>query len=83
MHSIKTIFLRTVVLLSSIIIGLNSLMVNAETQWRSLDANNTVLMTLPHGQVVIELAAQFAPKHVSQFSQLASQGFTTIINFIG
>lgn len=44
------------------------------TQWRSLDPDNTLLMTLPHGKVVIELAPQFAPNHVAQFKRLAAQG---------
>jgi peptidylprolyl isomerase len=34
-----------------------------------------VLLTLPHGKVVIELAPQFAPQHVAQFRQLTQQGF--------
>ncbi|NQY34356.1 MAG: peptidylprolyl isomerase [Alteromonadaceae bacterium] len=45
------------------------------TQWRKLDPDNTVLMTLPHGKVVIELAPQFSPKHVAQFSKLVKEGF--------
>jgi len=44
-------------------------------QWRALDINNTVLLTLPHGKVVIELAPQFSPKHVAQFSVLAKKSF--------
>lgn len=48
---------------------------DTETEWRSLDINNTVLLTLPHGKVVIELAPQFSPNHVKQFSQLITQGF--------
>jgi len=47
----------------------------AKTQWRALDANNTVLMTLPYGKVVIELAPNAAPKHVAQFKKLVKQGF--------
>lgn len=47
----------------------------AKTQWRTLDANNTVLMTLPYGKVVIELAPDFAPKHVVQYKKLIKQGF--------
>lgn len=43
--------------------------------WRKLELTNTVLLTLPHGKVVIELAPQFSPKHVAQFSRLATQGF--------
>ena len=46
-----------------------------DSLWRKLDLNNTVLLTLPHGKVVIELAPQFAPKHVAQFSQLTKKGF--------
>ena len=47
----------------------------SETQWRKLDPEHTVLMTLPHGKVVIELAPQFSPKHVEQFSKLVNEGF--------
>ncbi len=46
-----------------------------DKQWRSLEVSNTVLLTLPHGQVVIELAPQFSPQHVKQFSQLLKQRF--------
>jgi len=46
-----------------------------DSAWRQLDLNNTVLLTLPQGKVVIELAPQFAPKHVAQFSQLTKQSF--------
>lgn len=42
-------------------------------QWRELAPENTVLMTLPHGKVVIELAPQFSPNHVAQFKKLAQQ----------
>lgn len=44
-------------------------------QWRALNINNTVLLTLPHGKVVIELAPQFSPKHVEQFSALVKKSF--------
>jgi len=43
--------------------------------WRTLDINNTVLLELPHGKVVIELAPQFAPNHVKQFSTLVEKSF--------
>ncbi len=45
------------------------------SEWRSLELSNTVLLTLPHGKVVIELAPQFSPVHVKQFSKLTKQGF--------
>lgn len=43
--------------------------------WRTLALNNTVLLTLPQGKVVIELAPQFAPNHVAQFSALVKKSF--------
>ena len=46
-----------------------------DQQWRALDLNNTILLTLPHGNVVIELAPQFSPKHVAQFSALVKKSF--------
>ena len=46
-----------------------------EQQWRSLDLQNTVLLTLPHGKVVVELAPQFSPNHVERFSSLVKQSF--------
>jgi peptidylprolyl isomerase len=45
-----------------------------ENEWRSLDAKKTVLLTLPHGKVVIELAPQFSPAHVKQFIKLVKSG---------
>jgi peptidylprolyl isomerase len=48
---------------------------SASEQWRALDINNTVLLTLPQGKVVIELAPQFSPKHVEQFSALVKKSF--------
>ncbi len=53
---------------------LGQIATTSATQWRTLDPNNTLLMTLPHGKVVIELAPQFAPKHVAQFKALTQQG---------
>jgi len=49
--------------------------INNDDQWRALDLNNTVLLTLPHGKVVIELTPQFTPKHVEQFSALVKKSF--------
>tara|TARA_R110001583_G_scaffold85821_3_gene224879 strand:+ start:13022 stop:13882 length:861 start_codon:yes stop_codon:yes gene_type:complete len=48
---------------------------SASEQWRVLNINNTVLLTLPQGKVVIELAPQFSPKHVEQFSALVKKSF--------
>jgi cyclophilin family peptidyl-prolyl cis-trans isomerase len=64
---------------STFVLTLTALLFNpvasAKTTWRQLDLNNTVLMTLPHGKVVVELAPQFAPIHVAQFKKLVKQGF--------
>ncbi|WP_448565773.1 peptidylprolyl isomerase [Thalassotalea ganghwensis] len=46
----------------------------AEQNWRKLDPKQTVLMTLPHGSVVIELAPQFSANHVEQFTRLVKSG---------
>lgn len=46
-----------------------------DKQWRQLSLENTILLTLPQGKVVIELAPQFSPNHVRQFSELVKQGF--------
>ena len=51
------------------------LAVGESEEWRALDLNNTVLLTLPQGKVVIELSPQFSPNHVAQFSKLTKQGF--------
>jgi len=69
-------FLKTAIIFTSLFTisscGADSV---KDKQWRRLDLNNTVLMTLPHGKVVIELAPQFSPNHVAQFSKLTKDGF--------
>ncbi len=47
----------------------------SDNLWRKLELDEMVLLTLPHGKVVIELAPQFAPKHVAQFTRLTKKGF--------
>lgn len=63
------------ILLSFVFISACSAENNTEDEWRALDLNNTVLLTLPHGEVVIELAPQFSPKHVERFSGLLKESF--------
>ena len=41
------------------------------SDWRTLDPENTLYMRIPAGQVVIELAPQFAPAHVANIRTLA------------
>lgn len=42
--------------------------------WRDLDINNTLYITLDSGVVVVELAPQFAPMHVENTKNLVKEG---------
>ena len=46
-----------------------------DTDWRGLDPDNTLLMTLNQGQVLIELAPRFAPHHAANIRAMAHEGF--------
>lgn len=74
-------FKKLTVLLSFAFISACGADNGSEQQWRTLDLNNTVLLTLPQGNVVVELAPQFAPKHVEQFSTLIKKSFYDDIKF--
>ena len=43
--------------------------------WRPLDPERTLYLELPAGRVVIELAPQFAPRHVANVKALARGGY--------
>jgi len=43
--------------------------------WREVDPDNLLVMTLPQGQVFIELAPRFAPAHVDNIRALARGGY--------
>jgi peptidylprolyl isomerase len=43
--------------------------------WRRLDPDRTLYLELPAGRVVIELAPQFAPRHVANVKALARGGY--------
>lgn len=49
--------------------------------WRPIDFENTLLMDLPQGEVVIEMRPDLAPKHVAQIKALVRQGFYNGLNF--
>ena len=58
--------------------GPTSAQVIAATQasdWRPLDPDNTLLMELAAGQVLIELAPRFAPRHVANIRTLIREGY--------
>ncbi len=46
-----------------------------DSHWRGLDPDNTLLMELPAGQALIELAPRFAPAHVANIRALARGGY--------
>ncbi len=39
------------------------------------DPENTLIMEIPHGEVVIEMRPDLAPKHVTRIKELAREGF--------
>ncbi len=45
------------------------------SDWRGLDPENTLLMELATGQVIIELAPRFAPAHTANIRALARGGY--------
>jgi cyclophilin family peptidyl-prolyl cis-trans isomerase len=48
---------------------------SASRDWRAVDDNNTLYLSLSSGLVVIELAPQFAPHHVANIKTLAQEGY--------
>lgn len=48
---------------------------SAAADWRPLDPDRTLVMTLPAGPVVIELAPAFAPNHVANIKALVREGY--------
>ena len=48
---------------------------SSASDWRELDADNTLYLQLPTGRVVIELAKDFAPMHISNIKALVREGF--------
>jgi peptidylprolyl isomerase len=45
------------------------------SDWRRIDPENMLVLTLPQGRVVIELAPAFAPNHVANIRRLARARF--------
>lgn len=66
---------KLIILASLLIVNTYGAASSTDISWRKLDPKHTILMTLPHGKVVIELAPQFSPNHVTQFETLATEKF--------
>src|SRR5215217_1276666 len=45
------------------------------SDWRPLDAENTLIIDTEHGRMVVELRPEFAPLAVARIKQLARSGF--------
>src|SRR5439155_12637063 len=48
---------------------------STSADWRSLDPEETLYLELPTGRVVIELATDFAPKHVANVKALVREQY--------
>jgi peptidylprolyl isomerase len=55
--------------------GAEILAQSPDSHWRGLDPENTLLMQLAKGQVLIELAPRFAPLHTLNIRALAHAGY--------
>jgi len=65
---------KKLLILSGMLVGFSATCSAQSNEWRALNPDKTVLLTLPQGKVVIELAPQFSPAHVKQFTQLVRSG---------
>jgi peptidylprolyl isomerase len=50
--------------------------------WRAVDPENTLYLELAAGRVVMELAPEFAPKHVANIKALAREGYYDGLAFL-
>jgi cyclophilin family peptidyl-prolyl cis-trans isomerase len=48
---------------------------SAPSDWRALDPQQTLYLELPAGRVIIELAPQFAPRHVANILALVRESY--------
>ena len=56
-------------------------MPTTDADWRDLDPENTLYIKTAHGTMVVELAPEFAPKHVARIKKLTRQKFYDDITF--
>jgi peptidylprolyl isomerase len=62
-------------LILSLVLSIAANVALANDRWRAPNSDNVLIMQLDAGQVIIELAPQFAPKHVANIKQLVSQRY--------
>ena len=53
---------------------------SSQHEWRALDLENTLILGLKTGEVVIELNPDLAPNHVANFKKLVREGFYQDLN---
>lgn len=53
---------------------------SSQNEWRALDLENTLILSLNTGDVVIELNPLLAPNHVANFKKLVREGFYKDLN---
>src|SRR5580692_2504074 len=51
------------------------LIASSASDWQTLDPSDTLVMSLPKGQVVIRLAPEFAPNSVANIKKLVRSGY--------
>jgi peptidylprolyl isomerase len=53
----------------------------AASDWRSVDAENTLVIDTSKGRVIVELAPKLAPTHVQRIKELTREGFYNGLKF--
>ena len=53
----------------------------AASDWRSVDAENTLVIDTSKGRVIVELAPKLAPAHVQRIKELTREGFYNGLKF--
>jgi peptidylprolyl isomerase len=71
---------RLIILLMVLAVSSSSFAAD-EMVWREIDPENIVVMSLPHGELVIELNPLFAPKTIHQFKRLVQSRFYDGLSF--
>jgi cyclophilin family peptidyl-prolyl cis-trans isomerase len=57
------------------LVGSDIIAASQPTDWRTPDQGNLLYMEIPQGRVIIELAPDYAPRHVERIKDLAKQKY--------